>query len=309
MTDTLVPEEIEENVIGSGFNDIINPGIDTGKKRMMSDWGFTKSGSLSFYDVTGYPLVRVNSDGFYSYNGAGTTLFSITNLGLSGYGTAEDIITLKKTPTSNYFGTIGYIERTGDGAFYLVSGTGCLTWIDADKSLYLTAGEGVFIYSGGTQNITIASDKDVVIDALENGRKVKINADSNIELLTGGDFMINGVPKAAIVNTTKGYKALYCSESPQVWFFDFCYGKRTTRKWYLPWLKDWFIKPDPLFLEVTEGNTIIIPTGMRDIVQIWRLRKGMADKRFENKTEEEFERNNKFWNTPHIDNTKKGVNN
>lgn len=34
-------------------SEVMNAGIDSGMKKIMSDWGFTKAGSLSFYETTG----------------------------------------------------------------------------------------------------------------------------------------------------------------------------------------------------------------------------------------------------------------
>lgn len=95
---------------------------------------------------------------------------------------------------------------------------------------------------------------------------------------TGGWFHINGSDKEAIVLTSKGYRALYCAEAPEVWFFDFIKNKEII---------------DPLFLETTEGEMKFIKTEDGEF-QVWRRRKGHAQKRFELKTAEEFERNEKF---------------
>jgi len=86
-----------------------------------------------------------------------------------------------------------------------------------------------------------------------------------------------GTDKTAILRLLNQYRALYCVESPEVWFFDFCESKD---------------KVDPLFLEATEGEIKFIACDKG--YQVWRRRKGHANKRFEIKTAEEFARNEKF---------------
>lgn len=95
--------------------------------------------------------------------------------------------------------------------------------------------------------------------------------------VTSGAFV-----KTAIVETKEGYKALYCAESPEVWFFDFCDSKETI---------------DPLFLEVTEGKMRFVKLEDGGY-QVWRRRKGFENTRFEAKTAEQFQKNNEFWSTP-----------
>ena len=91
---------------------------------------------------------------------------------------------------------------------------------------------------------------------------------------------LGGTDKTAIVPTKDGYKSLYCAESPEVWFFDFCANT----------LKE---SIDPLFLEVTEGPYKFIQL-IDGSYQIWGKRKGHAHKRFESKTALQFKRNEEF---------------
>lgn len=90
------------------------------------------------------------------------------------------------------------------------------------------------------------------------------------------------ITKNAIVPTSQGYNALYCMESPEVWFMDFCESKDSI---------------DPMFLEVTEGDMKFIKLDGEGY-QVWRRRKGFVNTRFEKKTEKEYIKNNKFWATP-----------
>ena len=115
---------------------------------------------------------------------------------------------------------------------------------------------------------------------------------------SGSWFHVNGNDKSAIVPTSKGYNALYCIESPEVWFMDFCEGTRvlnTFSGWkFWKWFLDWKVKPDPMFLETTEAPFVIMPTGKKGIIQIWGKRRGHAGKRFESKTREEYDKNEEF---------------
>ena len=86
--------------------------------------------------------------------------------------------------------------------------------------------------------------------------------------------------KTAIVPTSKGFNALYCTESPEVWFMDFCEEKG---------------KLDPLFAEVTVSPYHYIKCE-DGFYQVWGKRKGHENLRFENKTEQEFLANERFLN-------------
>lgn len=112
---------------------------------------------------------------------------------------------------------------------------------------------------------------------------------------SAGDVLIfsGSAVKTAIVPTTKGYKALYTNESPDVWFNDFVKAKK--RKWWEFWKKTYTIYPDPLFLETIDKIWYVLPTVNNNIVQAWGKRKGFEETRFEEKTEEQFEKNNQFW--------------
>jgi hypothetical protein len=127
-----------------------------------------------------------------------------------------------------------------------------------------------FKVNGGSEDFEF-KDKDDHNHAIIHGQTGRFQSDNSYVTL-------NGVDKTAIVSTLQGYKALYCAEAPEVWFFDFCKSKD---------------KISPLFLEVTEGemNFIKCEKGY----QVWRRRKGHADKRFEPKTALQFYKNEAFY--------------
>lgn len=280
-------------------SEVMNAGIDSGMKKIMSDWGFTKAGSLSFYETTGYPLVRVNADGFHAYDSSSDEVIEVDSGGLKAYGTSGNIFSFYDVKGGTKYGDMGY--STAQGGLIISTYSGQIV-LAPKSNLYVVTDTG---------NVTMTIKNAFGVDC-DTGN-VAINTDHGDMTLTcpGGDFSVedqSGI-KTAVVSTSKGYKALYCIESPNIWFMDFCYGKKVFSKWYKPWIRNWVIKPDPLFLEVTEGEPVVIPTGMKNTVQMWRKRKGLSGVRFEDKTKEDFDKNNEFWDTPrklkYIDKVKK----
>ena len=164
----------------------------------------------------------------------------------------------------------------------------------------LTAGtiNGGYITTGGVQivgNGMIMGNNKLIAFYTDNGILAGAvymdtsntmnfgNNNRNIDMLTGsGNFKVNGTTKTAIVSTEEGYKALYCIESPEVWFMDFCYNKDTI---------------DPIFLEVTEGSMKFIKCDDGSF-QVWRRRKGFGTIRLEAKTKNESITNTQFWDKP-----------
>lgn len=142
--------------------------------------------------------------------------------------------------------------------------------------------------------IIVRNDKRIKFRNTSGGIGAEIWYDTNMDLqlknhddgshlylfTTGaGRVKINGITKTAIMATLRGYRELYCIESPEVWFMDFCESKD---------------KIDSLFLEVTEGEKKFIKVENGGY-QVWRRRKGFGKLRFEEKTEKEYHKNNLFW--------------
>lgn len=90
----------------------------------------------------------------------------------------------------------------------------------------------------------------------------------------------SGTLKNAIVPTSKGFNALACIESPEVWFMDFIKDRNSL---------------DPMFEEVTESPYHYVKCEDGGY-QVWGRRKGFRDTRFESKTEDEFRANERFLN-------------
>lgn len=152
-------------------------------------------------------------------------------------------------------------------------------------------GTGTFYasyFKSGTSNITlqVGGTADFLIGNGTSGGDISVQAPSdqiNVWPGTNGDLYVNGSPKAAIVRTKeRGYRALFCLESPEVWLFDFAKDLESI---------------DPLFLEATEGKQNILKTDQGEFL-VFAHRKDFGAVRFEHKTVEQFNKNNEFWGKP-----------
>lgn len=107
-----------------------------------------------------------------------------------------------------------------------------------------------------------------------------VSANGSVQIgFASNNVFVNGNPKSAIVETSLGYRALYCAESPEVWFFD---------------IVDDLKKTDPIFEEITSGDTKALRTDQGKYL-IFKRRKGFDHTRFEKKTAQQFYKNNSFW--------------
>ena len=111
-----------------------------------------------------------------------------------------------------------------------------------------------------------------------NGVRIEWGGDQGKIHSYSSTIDLGGTDKTAIVPIGNDYRALYCVESPEVWFMDFCESKD---------------KIDPMFLEVTVTPYHFIKCEDGEY-QVWGKRKGHESKRFETKTFEEFKKNEQF---------------
>lgn len=141
-------------------------------------------------------------------------------------------------------------------------------------SFFMTTTTQVTLQAGGSVDLDFISGQS-------GGDLQIVSASNQINIWPGGggQVYVNGSPKAAIVPTKSGYRALYCLESPEVWFFDF--------------VKD-LNNIDDTFLDVTSSEQNVLKTDQGEYL-VFRKRKGHEDTRFEQKTLEQFNSNNKFW--------------
>lgn len=253
----------------------INAGTISGFTINGSVINISGTSSLLFYDGATYRGVLFGDNG-----NTGLTISGQTDINLVPNG--GRVYITGSTRVGNNFETTGWI-KSGNKKFYADSkeieyqGTG-KHWV-ADDHITLGNGKNLNVY----QDITAYNTTSFYL----SGGTPKIS--------------IGGSEKTAIVPTSKGYNALYCTESPEVWFWDF--AKVVKPKFWEFWKKPTYII-DPLFLEVVTGPFIPIPTLVPGWVQIYAKRKGHESKRFESKTKEEFERNNKFWSQEFINSNK-----
>lgn len=269
-------------------------------------------GVLQIKDSSGNVIVQGDNNGMHYYNTGGTEKARMNSNGIEVYG--ESSFLFYDEPDGNVYGGMGFVGSASSGSgkdqiFLTAEGITRLK-IEGTDGLQLEGG-GADAYinislendiTSISGNTTLSADGEFVV----NGSGITLNADVDLNLNTNdsditvdsggdfvvdtaGDFILNGDVKTAIVPTTEGYKALYCTESPEVWFMDFAKVKGWINKTY---------EVDQLFKEVTVEPYVYIPTTDKSIVQVWGKRKGHSDKRFENKTEVEFQNNNDFWRTP-----------
>jgi len=238
-----------------------------------------------YYDVLANELIKVDFEGFHAYDLSANELIKVDEDGLHGY-----LPTGVETLRVGADGIQGFGEDGTTFKFYDLS--------EVEKGYigfhtnFPSGGENSFVFdSPAGINMYFLADKFWSVGELAAGTAYQIAAPNglgDIDITAAGyvdihatAFSVNGIPKAAVVPTSKGYKELYCMESPEVWFMDFCDDDK---------------KIDPLFMEITEGKIKFIKC--EEGYQVWRRRKGFADRRFEEKTRDEFEKNYKFWNTP-----------
>lgn len=229
-----------------------------------------------------------NIDGLLQlFNAAGVQISQIDNQGLVTFGLETGFRTAYNAAEYALGNITGFIGSSSnlDMTFRAGLGIQMVFSCSPNADFYMGIGEsGEFKVHGSfdvTQNFRV------------RGSNFDIDGDTYIYTI-GPDVYIDsgGVVKTAIVPTSQGYRALYCAESPDVWFFDF--AKVKPRKWWQFWKKTEY-DIDPLFLETVEGELTFIPTVSKDKVMVYGKRKGYLNTRMEQKTEAQFIKNNKFW--------------
>lgn len=190
---------------------------------------------------------------------------------------------------------------------------------DSDPRLVCTTGSsqnsmygGLFIHKvgGNGGNLNVEGNAQVNGEIITTQDHIRLNGgtaylycSANSNIFNSGMSFGNGKTltmssnKTAIVPTSNGYRALYCNESPEVWFMDFAYRIRLTPYWMF-WNKKYKYSTDPLFKEVTSAPYHFLPTVDENIVQVWGKRKGHETLRFEKKTKQQFLKNENFWRKP-----------
>lgn len=228
---------------------------------------------INIFDATGNNTVRLDETGLLGFTDAGVEIMHLTSTALEFYGDTGDVIRILDKAAGTLYGKMGYFTGGSFNHGVILDSRGSVQLTNYDPS-----GSFVTVQSQLVLGYNSPLFEDVYLGSTHGN--VNINAGGDINVTPSGSFKINGSVKTAIVPTSEGYNALYCVESPEVWFFDFAIDSNNI---------------DPMFLEATEGEMKTITTDDGELL-IFRRRKGFGRTRFEGKTFEEFERNNSFWN-------------
>ena len=241
-----------------------------------------------YYGTSGtQELIRVDSTGLHALNTGGTTLYEIKADGFFAYGTTSDVIQVRETSsTANSYGFLGYTTSSGNPYFYILTGDSKGLFIQTSLKAFVVSSTDLNLIAGTDATLTADNDMFIVCDANDNASGAMYFKNYNSRNYRFWDKN-NGVyrtltmdsDKTAIMPTRDGYKALYCVESPEVWFMDF-----VEKKDHLdPYFEDVTIPPYK-YIQCDDGT-----------YQVWGKRKGKEDKRFEPKSVSEFIENDKFW--------------
>jgi hypothetical protein len=185
------------------------------------------------------------------------------------------------TITSSSQISVGGIAMVGNGI--AVDNTQLIAFKDTggnlDGTIQMSSGNLFSVLNLGGKAQFGSTDNDVILKA--HNAEVLLG-DSDGKIRVNSPIIVGGVDKSAIVPVKDGYRALYCMESPEVWFMDIANSKDNI---------------DPMFNEVTTGEKEFIKTESGKYL-VFAKRKGHENKRFELKTEKEYHSNNDFWSTP-----------
>lgn len=194
-------------------------------------------------------------------------------------GTSGDRVEMSASPNAMRLYDSGGVEKyrfDPDGLKMYDTGTHWYRFSDGTfwGSFFMASSTETVLQAGGSIDLDFISGQS-------GGDIQLVSANDEINVFPGGSgqVFVNGSAKAAILNTSGGYKALYCLESPEVWFFDIAKDERSI---------------DPVFLEATEGDMNMLNTDQGELL-VFRRRRGFGVTRFEAKTVEQFDRNNQFW--------------
>lgn len=143
-------------------------------------------------------------------------------------------------------------------------------WEDGDNYLGLWGyGGQMYFWCAGDTDPRIVLVTGTNQNSIYGGLRIHTVGGAGGNLNVEGGMVVDG-SKSAALDTKFGKKLVYSAESPEVWLFDFC---KSTKNEDI----------DSMFLEVTEGPKRFIKL-VDGGYQVWRRRKGYADKRFESAT-------------------------
>jgi hypothetical protein len=253
---------LNATVIGAGTITATKLSIST-LSSITADLGAITAGSITFQQTTstGAKLrwadgsrIWTDSSGYQGFNALGGRqyFYTASNENMVLYNGAQAWFNYGISCRGSFNVTAGNDARFANNVFF---GTGStFMWGDTTR---------LEIGIGGVSKVTIGNNLTV------QGYLYQPNLNY---------INLNGTIKTAVVPTSEGFNALYCTESPEVWFMDFIKADK---------------KVDPMFKEVTVSPYHYIKCEDGSY-QVWGKRKGHENKRFEKKTRREFEANEKF---------------
>lgn len=289
-TNYTFPSEYERGLITNAF---IQDAAITNAKIGTAAIGTANIGTLTFNEISGGTATlggTSNGNGLLQiYDSVGTKISQSDNEGIRVFGTTA--FRCAYISGGTIINDIAYFGANSSGTVFLQTGVGIPFRFGMNGQTIFQMGafstgtlevNGNLSVSGNIIGTTTYSNSSGyanssgTADSLSPDGVTAFYVDPDIYLAAGTSV------KTAIVPTKYGYKALYTNESPEVWFMDFCENKE---------------KVDPLFIEVTVPPYHFIKCEGGEY-QVWGKRKGLENKRFEDKSEVEFRENNSFWNTP-----------
>jgi hypothetical protein len=247
---------------------------------------------IHFYNSSGEEIVRIDDLGLHNYNGSGTVLTEMLAGGFFAYGASA----LQFKSTAGSGSTIGIIGDSSGVFLVAADNNNQIDIAGYPVNIASLSGDTAIYGDNITLNPNVGSGGYVKM----YGQQFFLGGTTNTTIGLSGTtpiLSVDGHTKTAIVPTSKGYRALYTNESPEVYFCDFVRGTKK-RKFPKFWEFEYKLDYDPLFLETVEGEPYIIETTDKHIFQVWFHRKGYRNVRMEEKTQEQFERNNQMWNYP-----------
>ena len=231
----------------------------TNKGRIWTD----DNGYLGMNALGGQMYFYCNSNQALFVSDSSQSVFGTGGLKVQGSFNVGDVG--GSTVNARFNGGNVYLSNTGTGE-YLLGQAGTASWLNSTTYTYLSVG-GTAALRASSSGVTIYGSNALFI---ANANKIDFQ---NWTLTMNAN-------KTAIVPTSQGYNALYCTESPEVWFMDFTGPDKSL---------------DPLFEEVSTGPYRYIKCEDGGY-QVWGKRKGHEGYRFESKTLEEYIANEKFLN-------------
>lgn len=190
-------------------------------------------GVMLINNAAGTTIVRGDNLGHHYYNTGGTELVRVNDEGLYGFGTVENVVTLQDSVSgTTVYGKLGL--TSGSSSFFIQSASNKNLYMLSAGNMLITGGTDVIMSAANDWTVlsdhfyltsngrgTVQSSGNLLLAATDGTADINIEASDDVNI-NCDVFRINGAGKTAVLDTSKGYRELYCMESPEVWFMDFC---------------------------------------------------------------------------------------